>query len=86
MHLRKALILFCIQFFYYLLTTFNYRAVATVHYTETFITDVAIAALVFMSIQRVAKAETLSERMSYIFGGAIGALVALWLSVWWFDA
>lgn len=86
MHGRNALILFSIQFFYYLLTTFNYRAVATVHYTETFITDICIAALVFMSIQRVAVAETMNERLLYILGGAIGALVALWFSVYWFGA
>lgn len=84
MHLRKAFTLFCIQFSYYMLLTFNYRAIATVQYLETFLSDICIATLVFMSIQRVSKAETLHERIAYILGGATGAIFALWVSTLWF--
>lgn len=86
MHLRKASILFSIQFTYYMLLTLNYRSIATVRYLETFVTDILIASLVFMSIQRVAKAETLSERVAYICGGACGAVFALWCSTFWFTS
>ena len=81
-HIRKALELFCIQFSYYLLITINYRAVALLNYSATFITDILIASLVFSSIQKVAKAETNAERFAYITGGAIGATIALKLSTY----
>lgn len=77
---RKAAELFGIQFTYYLLLTVNYRAIGAVHYMMTFVTDVAVAALVFMSVQRVAKAETMWERICYILGGALGGVTALWLT------
>ena len=81
-HTRKALELFCIQFCYYLLITINYRAVALLNYSATFITDILIASLVFTSIQKVANAESRGERIAYIFGGAIGATIALKLSTY----
>jgi hypothetical protein len=76
----KFIELFCIQFFYYLVITINYRAVVVINYTTTFITDLIIAALAFTSIQRVANATTPAERIAYVLGGAIGALAALKLS------
>jgi len=77
---KKAAELFGIQFTYYLLLTVNYRAIGAVNYVATFVTDIAVASLVFMSVQRVAKAETLRERIAYICGGACGAVTALWLT------
>lgn len=81
---QKAAELFAIQFLHYFITTFNYRAIAEVRYVETFVTDICIAALVFVAIQRVALATTYGERIAYILGGAIGALTALWVTTLWF--
>lgn len=78
--LYRCVELFCIQFFYYLVTTINYRAVAVIDYPMTFATDIIIALLAFSSIQRVASATTNTERVSYVLGGAMGALLALKLS------
>lgn len=82
-HFKKAAELFGIQFTYYMLLTLNYRAIGAANYLATFVTDIAVASLVFMSVQRVAKAETLHERLAYICGGATGAIVALWVSTHW---
>lgn len=82
---RKAAELFGIQFCWYFITTLNFRAVAEVRFIDTFVTDILISTLAFVSIKRVVNATTLSERLAYMFGGACGALLALWLSTFWFD-
>lgn len=83
-HLKKSCELFIIQFTYYMVLTINYRAISSLNYIATFVTDIIIAALAFTSIQRVAKAENLGDRIAYIFGGAIGAITALKLSTFLF--
>lgn len=81
---RPVLELAVMQFLSYFIVTFNYRAVAEVSYSGTFVTDVLIAALSFSSIKRVAEARTWHERIGYIVGGSIGAQIALFLSTYFF--
>jgi len=85
-NMRPAIELFVIQFTYYLLLVLNYRAVGAVNYMATFLSDIAIATLVFMSIQRVAAARADAGDtvwFSYVVGGASGAVAALWISTHW---
>lgn len=83
-YVMPALELFGIQFAWYFITTLNYRAVSEVHFRDTFITDVFIGILAFLSVRRVVTASTRTEMLAYILGGAIGAVCALWLSTFWF--
>ena len=48
-------------------------------------TDLIVAALSFSSIKRVAAATTTEDRVGYVLGGTVGALVALWLSTFIFS-
>jgi hypothetical protein len=83
---REACELFGIQFGSYFILTLNYRAIATINYPGTFITDIVVAMLAFASIKRVAAANTTTEaRMGYVLGGATGAMFALWLSTFLFS-
>lgn len=83
---REACELFGIQFGSYFILTLNYRAIATINYPGTFITDIVVAMLSFASIKRVAAANTTTEaRMGYVLGGATGAMFALWLSTFLFS-
>ena len=80
-----SLELFVIQFSVYFILTLNYRAIATINYAGTFVTDLIVAALSFTSIRRVAAVTTTAEdRVGYMLGGGCGALVALWLSTFLF--
>jgi len=81
---RHVLELALLQFSSYFILTFNYRAVAEVDYVVLLLTDLAIAAVNFSSIKRVAQASTNAERAAYVFGGAAGALIALKLSTFIF--
>lgn len=84
MRIRHVAELFAVQFINYFLLTFNYRSIAQVRYTATFVTDVCISALTFLSIQRVARATTRWEQVGYVIGGSVGALCALWISTFVF--
>lgn len=78
--MRAGFELFLIQFVNYLIITLNYRAIATLNYPITFLTDIGCATLTFLSIKRVAHASSRLEQILYTLGGACGALLALWLS------
>jgi hypothetical protein len=81
----SVLQLFVIQFSAYFILTLNYRAIATINYVGTLVTDLIVAALAFSSIKRVAAATTSEDRVGYVLGGTAGALVALWLSTFIFS-
>lgn len=80
--LRRALFLFVLQFFGYLIVTLNMRAVANLNYPFTFLTDILIATIGFTSIKQIIEAQTRMEQIAYISGGALGAQLALLLSRW----
>ena len=83
---REACELFGIQFGSYFILTLNYRAIATINYPGTFITDLVVAVLTFASIKRVSADNTTTEaRTGYVLGGAAGAVFALWLSTFLFS-
>jgi hypothetical protein len=69
--------LFVLQFCMYFIVTLNIRAVAHLDYVMVFITDVLIATIGFTTIKEVIKAETRTEQICYVLGGAAGAQVAL---------
>ena len=85
-HISRAALLFCLQFFGYLLVTLNIRAVADVNYTLTFATDILIAVIGFSSIKQIAYATTRLEQVAYAVGGALGAQAALWISLRYFPS
>lgn len=75
--LRHACAIGVLQFGAYFIVTLNMRAVASLDYFMTAITDVFLAAIAFSSIKRVASATTHLERGCYILGGLLGAQCAL---------
>ena len=85
-HISRAALLFCLQFFGYLLVTLNIRAVADANYILTFVTDILIAVIGFTSIKQVVNATTRVEQFAYALGGALGAQTALWLSSRYFPS
>jgi hypothetical protein len=78
--LHRAAFLFILEFFGFLIVTFNMRAVAEINYVLTFVTDILIAVIGFTSIKQIIDAKTRLEQGAYALGGALGAQVALWLS------
>jgi hypothetical protein len=75
--LSHACAIGALQFGSYFILTLNMRAVASLDYLTTAVTDVFVAGITFSAIKRVASATTHLERMSYIAGGVLGAQAAL---------
>lgn len=85
-HLHRAVFLFILEFFAFMIITLNMRAVSEGHYVLTFITDILVAFIGFTSIKQIVEASTRLEQISYALGGALGAQLALWISLHYFPS
>lgn len=83
--MRGALLLGALQAVNFLIVAVNMRAVAHARYLWVALTDLAICALNFTIIKRVAEASTVDEFVGYAIGGVCGALAGVWLSRHWKD-
>lgn len=81
---RPCVELAAIEFASYFIVTLNTRAIASIDYVGTFITDVCIAGLAFTAIKRIADATTKEEQVMYVVGASLGAQCALWCSTFLF--
>jgi len=77
---RQLLNLFCLQFVYYFVATWNLRVVAQAHFVSIAISDAGLAAVNFTLIQRISKAESNMARLGYVVGGVAGSLLATFLT------
>ena len=81
---RPCLELAGIEFASYFIVTLNTRAIASVNYVGTLVTDICIAGLAFIAVKRIAEASTREEQVMYVVGAALGAQAALWCSTFIF--
>lgn len=79
---RDFCFFFVVQFFYYGLIAWNYRAVAQAHYLAIIMTDATLSIVSFTVIKEIAKKEAGSRAgmIGYACGGAAGACLSVFLS------
>lgn len=66
----------------YALVVINMRAITRFSYSVTIGTDALIAANALFLTRRAVSANTVAEKVAYVFGGCCGSVAALWLSRW----
>lgn len=71
---------FALQFLAYFVSCWNLRVIAQAHYGSIVLSDFVVAAVNFSLIREVAKAETLMARAGFVAGGALGSVLATWLT------
>jgi large-conductance mechanosensitive channel len=77
---RPCIELAGIEFATYFILTLNTRAIASINYIGTLVTNMCLAGLVFVAVKRITKATTREEQVMFTVGATLGAQVALWCS------
>lgn len=71
---------FGVQCLSYGMLCWNYRSVAQAWYASIFVSDLACAAITFSLIKHVAGTKSKVAQAGYILGGAVGSVIAVWLT------
>ena len=80
--LREFALFFGIQFLFYGLLCWNYRAIAQARYASVGLSDLCCAATSFTLIKMIADPDKKSKWAfsGYVLGGACGSLFSVWMS------
>lgn len=77
---RVFVFFFSVQCLSYGMLCWNYRSVAQAWFGSIFVSDLCCAAITFSLIKHVAGTKSKVAQAGYILGGAIGSVIAVWLT------
>ena len=82
-NIKAFCLMFAIQFIQYCICSISYRAMAQARYGATFVTDVVFGLNSFFIVKKIAQEEKETQTAAafgYTLGGALGSLLAIWLT------
>lgn len=83
---RKFCLFFSVQFLYYAVLCWNYRAVSQANLLHVALSDGVAAFVSFTLIKRVAAEGSRAAVAGYVLGGMAGSVVSVKASVWVFGS
>jgi len=83
-NIKTFFLFFVVQFLYYGVLCWNYRAVAQANLLHVAISDGFAALIGFTLIKKVSAATSRAAMAGYVLGGMLGSVVSVMASVWIF--
>lgn len=79
-HVLTFAFFFGVQCLAFGLITWNWRMIAQGRYRSIFVSDLFYSAVNFALIQKVARADSEAAWAGYVLGGAVGSVLATWIT------
>jgi hypothetical protein len=75
--------MFLLQTVAFTILVTNLRAISHLQYTIAALTEIAFLSIQWTLIRKIVSADSWPEQAGYMFGGACGTLLSMWMTRMW---